>query len=285
MTLTAGHDDVRLQYRVSGSGPVLVVHSGGPGTSSGFFGDLAGIDEIATVVWLDPRGTGGSTEPADPTGYTLDHYAADVDALRSHLGLERFALLGFSHGGMVAMRYAATHPDRLSGLVLLDTAPVLDEATLARVGEAMDRRQAEPWYAEVRALVDAEDRPESDEEATRRLMAILPMYFHRWDETARAFVASLHGERMHARVTPAWAAEQETLDLRGDLARITAPTLVVVGEDDFICDVESARLMASGIAGAQLAVVVDAGHFPWVEQPAAFRRALDPFLAEIPRAE
>jgi proline iminopeptidase len=285
VTLTAGQDDVRLQYRVSGSGPVLVVHSGGPGTSSGFFGDLAGIDEIATVVWLDPRGTGGSTEPADPTGYTLDHYAADVDALRSHLGLERFALLGFSHGGMVAMRYAATHPDRLSGLVLLDTAPVLDEATLARVGEAMDRRQAEPWYAEVRALVDAEDRPESDEEATRRLMAILPMYFHRWDETARAFVASLHGERMHARVTPAWAAEQETLDLRGDLARITAPTLVVVGEDDFICDVESARLMASGIAGAQLAVVVDAGHFPWVEQPAAFRRALDPFLAEIPRAE
>jgi pimeloyl-ACP methyl ester carboxylesterase len=43
--------------------------------------------------------------------------------------------------------------------------------------------------------------------------------------------------------------------------------------------------MASGIAGAQLAVVADAGHFPWVEQPAAFRRALDPFLAEIPRAE
>jgi proline iminopeptidase len=273
---------VRLQYRVSGSGPVLVVHSGGPGTSSGFFGDLAGIDEVASVIWLDPRGTGGSTEPADPGAYTLDHYAADVDALRSHLGLERFALLGFSHGGMVAMRYAATHPDRLSGLVLLDTAPVLDETALARVGEAMERRQTEPWYTEVRALMDAEDRPESDEEATRRLMAILPMYFHRWDETARAFVASLRGERMHARVTAAWAEEQGTLDLRPDLARITAPTLVVVGEDDFICDVESARLMASGIAGARLVVVPEAGHFPWIEQPDAFRAALDPFLAEIP---
>jgi pimeloyl-ACP methyl ester carboxylesterase len=56
----------------------------------------------------------------------------------------------------------------------------------------------------------------------------------------------------------------------------------VVGEDDFICDVESARLMASGIAGARLVVVPEAGHFPWIEQPDAFRAALDPFLAEIP---
>jgi proline iminopeptidase len=106
------------------------------------------------------------------------------------------------------------------------------------------------------------------------------MYFHRWDGVAQAFVASLRGATFHARVSTAWNAEQPTLDLRPDLARIDAPTLVVVGEDDFICDVISARVMADGISGAQLAVIPEAGHFPWVEQPALFRGALDAFLAE-----
>jgi pimeloyl-ACP methyl ester carboxylesterase len=58
-----------------------------------------------------------------------------------------------------------------------------------------------------------------------------------------------------------------------------------VGKDDFICDTESARILADGIAGARLAVIREAGHFPWVEQPHAFREALDAFLAEIPPAE
>ncbi len=70
------------------------------------------------------------------------------------------------------------------------------------------------------------------------------------------------------------------MDLRPELARIATPTLVVVGEDDFICDVVSAREMADAIPGAQLATIPEAGHFPWVEQPAAFRAALDRFLTE-----
>jgi proline iminopeptidase len=68
------------------------------------------------------------------------------------------------------------------------------------------------------------------------------------------------------------------MDLRPELGRISAPTLVVVGDDDFICDVVAAREMADRIPGARLAVIAEAGHFPWVEQPAAFRAALDEFL-------
>jgi proline iminopeptidase len=274
----AGHDDVRLHYRVSGQGPVLIAHPGGPGTGAAFLGDLAALDEVATVVWLDPRGTGGSTAPADPAAYTLEHYAADVDALRVHLGLEHVGLLGFSHGGMVAMRYAADHPDRLTHLVLLDTAPALDEEAMTRVAAAMDRRQGEPWYDEVRREIDADEVPASDEEALAGLLRILPMYFHRWDEVAQRFVGSLGGAMFHARVSASWNAEQSHTDLRPDLGRITAPTLVMVGEDDFICDVVAAREMADRIPGAGLSVIAEAGHFPWVEQPAAFRAAMDEFL-------
>jgi proline iminopeptidase len=278
---TAGHDDVRLHYRVSGRGPVLIAHPGGPGTSAAFLGDLAALDEVATIVWLDPRGTGGSTAPTDPTAYSLAHYAADVDALREALGLERVALLGFSHGGMVAMRHAIDHPGRLTHLVLLDTAPVLDTAVMERAVAAMDRRQGQPWYEAVRREIDAEDEPDpTDEQALASLLAIMPMYFHRWDEVAQRFAASLRHTTFHARVSPVWSAETATMDLRPELQRINVPTLVLSGDDDFICDAVSAGEMADRIPGARLKMIADAGHFPWVEQPGAFRQVLDVFLTE-----
>jgi len=273
-----GHDGVSLHYRVSGSGPVLLVHPGGPGTSSAFFGDLAGLDEIATIIWLDPRGTASSTAPQDPDAYKVEHYAEDIEALCDGLALEQIALLGFSHGGMVAMRHAIDHPERLTKLILLDTAPALDEAAGKRIAAAMDRRQAEPWYAEVRRLIDADETAPDDVTAFGELLAIMPMYFHRWDATAQAFIDGLRGSSFHARVGSSWATEQAVMDLRPELSRIATPTLVVVGEHDFICDVTAAHDMADGIRDAELVVISEAGHFPWVERPAEFRAAVDGFL-------
>ena len=276
-----GHDDVRLHYRVSGRGPVLIAHPGGPGTDASFLGDLAGLDELATIVWLDPRGTGGSTAPADATAYSLAHYAADVEALREHLGLEQVGLLGYSHGGMVAMRYGIDHSHRLTHLILLDTAPDSGRERMARVEEAMDRRQGEPWYPPVRKLLDADDDPDqTDAQAHANLLAILPMYFHKWDSVAQDFVATLSGGSFHARASGPWAAESKTMDLRPELGEIRARTLVIGGDDDFVCDAVSARAMADRIPGARLEIIADSGHFPWIEQPAAFRRAMDSFLAD-----
>jgi proline iminopeptidase len=276
----AGHDDVTLHYRITGSGPPLIAHPGGPGTSTDFFGDLAGLDDVATIIWLDPRGTGTSTAPGDPDAYRLEHYAADIEALCDALGLARVALLGFSHGGMVAMRHAIDFPQRLTKLVLLDTAPTLDEVAGRRIAAAMDRRAGEAWYPEVRKLIDADETAPDDAQAMRDLLAIMPMYFHSWDDAAQAFVAGLATSSFHSRVGPSWAAEQAVMDLRPELGTIRTPTLVVVGDDDFICDVTAAHEMGDAIVGAQLAVITDAGHFPWVEQPAAFRRVLDGFLSD-----
>jgi pimeloyl-ACP methyl ester carboxylesterase len=278
--IAPAHDDVRLHYRVSGKGPVLIAHPGGPGTSAAYFGDLAGLDEVATILWLDPRGTGDSTAPADASAYRLADYAADVEALRQHLSLDRVGLLGFSHGGMVAMRYAIDHSDHLSRLVLLDTAPALDEIAMERVNAAMDRRRGEPWYEGARPILDADEPWATDEEAAANMLTILPMYFHAWDETAQSFTSGLTDAGFHALAGLAWSEEESSMDLRPELGQIGARTLVVVGDDDFICDTVSAREMAGAIPGARLVEIADAGHFPWVEQPAAFRAALDPFLTE-----
>ena len=120
MKLTT-RDGRKLGYRQLGNGPVLVCHPGGPGFSSLYFGDLAGLWERYTLVLLNPRGTGGSDKPADTRAYQIDDYVDDVEALREHLGLERVMLLGHSHGGTVAQAYAAKHPGRVRKLVLAST--------------------------------------------------------------------------------------------------------------------------------------------------------------------
>src|SRR5687768_4833621 len=105
-------DDGRvLSYETVGDGPLLVCHPGGPGFSSRYFADLAGLADVRTLLLLDPRGTGGSSPAPDPQGYEIEDYVADLEELRRHLGLERFELLGHSHGGVVSMAYAAAHPD------------------------------------------------------------------------------------------------------------------------------------------------------------------------------
>jgi pimeloyl-ACP methyl ester carboxylesterase len=114
-------DGRRLAYRRAGSGPMLVCHPGGPGFSSLYLGKLSGLGEHLELVLIDPRGTGGSDPPYDRRAFAIDDYVSDLEELRAHLGLERMLLFGHSHGGMVAMAYAARHPERVERLILAST--------------------------------------------------------------------------------------------------------------------------------------------------------------------
>src|SRR5438034_9554254 len=86
-------DGRRLAYRRIGSGRALVCHGGGPGFSPLYLGNLGGLDERLELILLDPRGTGGSDRPADPSAYAIEDYVSDGDELRGHLGPERLNLL------------------------------------------------------------------------------------------------------------------------------------------------------------------------------------------------
>ena len=153
-------DGRTLAWRARGSGPPLVLHPGGPGCSSEYFGELPELATARTPLLLDPRGTGGSDRPADPSGYDLEDYADDIDALRAHLGLERLDLLGHSHGGFVAMTWASTHPDRVGRLIIASSAarftPAIREMRAARIAS----HKGEPYYYDSVAAVAAHDAGE-----------------------------------------------------------------------------------------------------------------------------
>ena len=179
-------DGRTLAYRRIGSGPTLVCHPGGPGFSSLYLGDLAGLGQELELVLLDPRGTGGSDPAARPRAYAIADYVADVEELREHLGLERLLLLGHSHGGVVAIEYAATHPDRVERLILASTLAALT----ARAGgrDAAGGRGAGRASPGTRMRVDAlETEAAGSFDDGRRAdgalpCAMMPLYFADYGE-------------------------------------------------------------------------------------------------------
>jgi pimeloyl-ACP methyl ester carboxylesterase len=274
-------DGRTLGYHTMGSGPVLLCHPGGPGFSSLYFGDLAGLWERFTLVLLNPRGTGNSSRPADPRAYQVDDYVSDVEELREHLGLERMLLLGHSHGGVVAQAYAARHPGKVKSLVLASTLARFGTEQQKAMTEGMEKRSGQPWYADAAAALEEEQEGKfsNDEEMSGLVFRELPLYFAHFGAAEAGYLDTLKTETPNADALRLFNKEIfETFDLRGELGAITAPTLVITGEEDFICGPVCAGEIAGGIKGARKVIVGDSGHMIFVEQPEEFEREVAEFL-------
>lgn len=266
-----------LSYRKLGNGPVLVCHPGGPGFSSLYFGDLAGLWERFTLILLNPRGTGSSDRPPDATAYRIEDYVEDLEALRAHLAEERLLLLGHSHGGIVAQAYAARYPGRVRKLVLASTLARFQEEQEEAMRVGMELRAGQPWYADAVAALEEEQAGKftTDEEMATLAFREFPLYFAHFGATEAGYLDTLRGEVPNADTLRLFNQEIfNTFDLRAGDRTIKAPTLVITGSEDFICGPACADEIAELIPGSSKVVVGDAGHFLFVEQA-------EPFLTEV----
>jgi pimeloyl-ACP methyl ester carboxylesterase len=274
-------DGRKLTYRKLGSGPVLVCHPGGPGFSSSYFADLAGLWERFTLIMLNPRGSGGSDRPSDSRAYQIDDYVADLEQLRQHLRLESLLLLGHSHGGVVAEAYAAEHPEHVQRLVLASTLARFGPEQEAAMRAGIEKRTGQPWYPDaVAALSEEQDcKFTTDVELANIFFREFPLYFARYGEAEAGYADTLRSEAINADTLLLFNKEIfKTFDVRGRLPTITAPTLVITGEDDFICGPLCAAEIAAAIPGAREVVVGDSGHYTFIEQPQAFHDEVADFL-------
>ena len=270
-----------LSYEREGEGPLLVCHPGGPGFSSRYFGDLAGLGASFTLVKLNPRGTEGSGRPSDPRAYETADYVSDLEELRAHLGVERFDLLGHSHGGVVAMAYAAAHPPRINRLVLMSTLPRFQAEQVGAMEAAMEARAGEPWYEDARAALEAEQAGafDSDEELAELVLREFPFYFSHYGDAERAYLETLKDEAPNRDALRLFNEEiVPVFDLRPELGRIEAKTLVITGEDDFITGPVCAAEIVAALPGAELVLVPDCGHFLFVEARERCREEVTRFV-------
>ena len=270
---------VQIHYTVRGSGPALIAHSGGPGTDARLWDDFAKIDEFLTILMMHPRGSGLSG-PAAGDAYLLPDYASDVEALRIHLGLEKPILMGWSHGGMVALQFAASYPDSLSKLILVDTSAYLGEF-LGDIEAAVQEFKSEPWFEKSLAALKAEwaGKYQTDEEMALLWAEEMKFYFKKFDDRAQAY--HQRTKDLPVRIQPLKTfndKEAAAMDLRPQLKDIQVPTLVIVGRHDFITNVAMAEEMVKYIPDVRLEVFEDSGHFPMVEEPEKFYRVIKEFV-------
>jgi pimeloyl-ACP methyl ester carboxylesterase len=275
-----GENGALLHYDVLGanSAPPLIVLAGGAARHPEYLGDLAGLSGRRRLLVPHLRGVGRSAG-ADINGIgSWWRQAADVDRLRASLGLDRCAVVAHSAGTRLAIACAAQFPDRLSGLALI-TPPaswLVDVPSDVPVLRAA--RMAEPAFAAAVSADDAGPDTSSDETFNAWQQAIGPLCYATWDQAARE----------HSRVgwyslaaARAFLSDGPPPGLAGRLRQVRAPVLVIAGAQDAIAGSGPVAAVAGLFPHGRAAVIDGCGHMPWTEQPAAFRKVLDPFLDEL----
>jgi len=258
------HNDVRIFFEDVGSGPPVVL-----GHSLLCSGEMWGpqvpvLAERFRVINVDQRGHGRSGHLTEP--FDLYDMVGDVVAVLDDIGVDRAVWAGLSIGGMVAMRAAVTVPDRVSGLVLVDTHAGPETAykkfKYRAMGAGASILGTRPFLP---AIVPLMFGP-----TTRRLK---PDLVDEW----RGKMASIDVPSLNLTVS-ALIRRDSVIDKLGE---VRTPTLVIVGGEDETLPVICSQEIASAIPGASLVVVPEAGHLSSLEQPEEVSTAMTRFLDEV----
>lgn len=249
--------EARLNYTRFGSGPTLVLVHGFLGGTGYWRPQQTSLRRVFDVIAVDMPGFGGSARVPAPK--TISGYAGALFDLMDALGIEHFALLGFSMGGMIAQQAVLDRPERITKLVLYGSSSTgelphrfeswaASAERMKREGvEATADRTVVSWF------VDGENDP----------------YYEICREACRGANENACQIVMHA--IQGWSA-------RDRLSEIGIPTLVIVGDKDRSTRVSDSLPLWEGIPGAQLCVLPGCAHGAHMEKPALFNRLIEEFL-------
>jgi len=267
---------------------------GGPGASHDYFLPyLLPLARTNRVIFIDERGSGKSEKLEDPKGYTVENMVEDVEAVRDHLGLGKISLLGHSYGGVLAQANAFKYQANLSHLILGSTF-----ASTKALNKALARMKDQMPAAD-RARLDALEKEGLFGKGQPWERGRYPEEYANlaWGPGYYPF---LYGERPDANYVPSagnttlswelyrqmWGSHGEfvvdgnlvSVEYLDQLSAIRVPTLILVGDHDQ-SDPAMSKEMQARIAGSQLVVLPNSGHMTFVDQPEAFQKAVNEFLA------
>jgi proline iminopeptidase len=277
-------NETRLYFDVEGAGlipdgpgmserPVVLLLHGGPGFDHAYFKPfMSELAQTAQLIYLDQRGQGRSGRPPLDT-CTMEQMADDAVALCHALGISRPIVLGHSFGGFVALHMAIRHPGSMSQLILVDSAASSED--MAGSMEILEQRHGiEARDAAIRLF--SGDTSEAAGMNFSRL--VVPAYVR--NPTNVGLFAAAVGRTIMNQEMMAYSFSRmgPVYDLRPHLREISVPTLVMVGDYDWLLPPSASRVIASGIRNAELAVLHEAGHMPFIEQPQAFHDTIRQFL-------
>jgi 3-oxoadipate enol-lactonase len=252
-------EGITLHYNLEGTKdgvPIVFINSLGT--------DLRIWDEVVThlsdrfrLLRFDQRGHGLSDAPQGP--YSLNNFTEDLAGLMAHLRIDKAVLVGNSVGGMVAMDFAVRYPQRVSALVLCDTA--------AKIGNS------DYWHDRIKALRESGIAPLADVILSRWFS---PAFAARRSADYRGYANMLIRAPLAGYIATCEAIRDA--DLRETVKTLTAKTLVLCGSEDKVTPPDIVREFAESLPRTRFELVAEAGHIPSIEQPQALATRIEDFL-------
>lgn len=268
---------IRIFVKEMGQGRPLAVLHGGPGAHHDYL--LPQVAELADEFHLymyDQRG-GGRSRVRRPVEVGWRDHVADLEALRQEWGLESFALLGYSWGGLLALLYASEYRDRVDAMALVAPAAAWGDYH-RRFRDEFERRQSSPEVERLRQEMEASELAERDPTAhrQRRFELSVAGYFKEPERARGLTPFRVQSQVQHHTWSSLGGLGPE---IRRKLVSLRVPTLVLHGRHDPI-PLEWAEELVAVLPAARLLVLEDSGHVPFVEQREETFAAIRGFLRE-----
>jgi pimeloyl-ACP methyl ester carboxylesterase len=278
MATYVGADASALHYEDRGSGTALIYLAGGAGRHPDYLTDFGGLGDDHRVIVPHLRSVGMSPVPLDAQRGSYWYQAQDLEALRTHLGLEQLVIVAHSAGTRLAIAYASQYPDLVARMVLITPPAGYLVAVQPDDEEIRARRLGEPIYENALTFLLSGVPTTNDDELTAWGRATAPVGYASWTVT----------EKNHAQLGN-WSyrasADYRTVDPPPDLAarldRVRTPVLVIVGSEDGLTGMAPVAAVALLFPQGSSTIIQGAGHYPWIERPTDFLVVAKPFLADV----
>jgi pimeloyl-ACP methyl ester carboxylesterase len=272
MPHTTTDDGVRLHYEETGSGtPVIFVHEFA-GDCRSWEAQLRHFGQRYRCIAFNARGYPPSDVPESPAAYSQARAADDIKSVLEHVGIERAHVVGLSMGGFATLHFGFRHPTRARSL------------TVAGCGYGAEKDQRERFRGETEAV--AELLKTKGIQAFAEKYAYGPTRVQFENKDPRGFaefkrMLAEHSALGSANTQLGVQRERPSLyDLVADMKRLSVPTLVLHGDEDWPCLLPGV-LMKQSIPTAALAVMPNCGHAINIEDPDGFNRIVGEFLAQV----
>lgn len=272
-------DGVDIYYKTFGAGQPLLILNGGPGMSSEGFIPLA--EKLAgnhQTILFDQRGTGQSTmSMLDSSTINMDLMVRDMEALRKHLKIDSWIILGHSFGGMLGAYYTAHHPDKVDGIIFSSSGG-LDLGLLE--------------YVDIRSKLSESER-DSLIYWNRRIAEGDTSYYARLQRGKNLAPAYLYNREhipvIAERLTQGnstingliWSnLQQINFDTKDSLRTFHKPVLIIQGKQDIIIE-ETARIAENTLSNSKVVLLDRAVHYGWLDREEAFFDEIFSFLKQF----
>ena len=262
-------------YGAAGASTPVIVANGGPGLSHVYMlqNDVwTRLSHHRQIVFFDQRGTGKSKNVKPDASWGMDAQVSDLEAVRAKFGFQKFDLVGDSYGGLLAMAYAAAHPEHIEKLILSDSAaPAWKDIV----------RVLPDVYPDVLEQIAAREKSSGGGTAAadQRIRDHFLMLFYS-EANRDAYLSGVKDLESVPQVSAAVQKATKTLDLTPELPKFKFPTMVITGRFDMNVTPVTAWNIYKAIPGAKFVVFEKSGHLPSYEEPDKYVQVVEEFVGE-----